>query len=114
MVKAVRDKQVYAKLGSQSAAIITDESKVQVATTHDIPFLATGGRHGYTATFGKLRNGLATNLSQLNSIHIDVSASTVTVGGGVRFGDIIDPLYEAGFELRMYLSNLTGIRRLLK
>lgn len=41
--------------GESSKAIdYTDKSKVQLATAHAIPFLATGGRHGYTATLGKL------------------------------------------------------------
>lgn len=75
-----------------------------MATQKDIPFLATGGRHGYGTTLGNLKNGLAIDLSQLNSIRVDKEAETVTIGGGVRWRDILDPVYEAGFEMREFSS----------
>ncbi|KUI74338.1 hypothetical protein VM1G_09891 [Cytospora mali] len=40
---------------------------VKLATTHNISILATGRRHGYTTTLEKLQNGLAIDLSKLNS-----------------------------------------------
>ncbi|KAI1660864.1 FAD-binding domain-containing protein [Daldinia decipiens] len=73
---------------------------VKLATTHKIPFLATGGRHGYTTTLGRLHNGLAIDLSHFNSLNLNTTAQTLTVGPGVRVGDIFDPLYNAGFEIQ--------------
>lgn len=43
------------------------------------------------------------DLRQLNSIKLDTKAETVTVGGGVTTGEVLDPLFEAGFELREWL-----------
>ncbi|KAK7750698.1 hypothetical protein SLS62_007398 [Diatrype stigma] len=103
---------VYSPPSYLAAITPSDEGAVvkavQVATAHNIPFLATGGRHGYTATFGSVQNGLAIDLSQLNPIDIDASTSTITVGGGVRIGDVIDPLYQSGFELRLVGATLGG------
>lgn len=75
-------------------------TKVSIATLNSIPFLATGGKHGYSTSFGELGDGLAIDLSNFNTINVDKNASTVTIGGGVRFSDIFDPLYAAGKELR--------------
>ncbi|OTB10571.1 hypothetical protein K445DRAFT_69978 [Daldinia sp. EC12] len=73
---------------------------VKLAKSLKIPFLATGGRHGYTTTLGDLHDGLAIDLSHFKSIHVDKSAQTVTVGPGVRVGEIFDPLYNAGFDIQ--------------
>ncbi|KAI0101072.1 FAD-binding domain-containing protein [Daldinia grandis] len=72
---------------------------VKVARAANIPFLATGGRHGYGTTLGKLQGGLAIDLSQLKSVKVDKAAGTVTVGAGVRIDDAMRPVYEAGYEL---------------
>lgn len=66
------------------------------------PFLATGGRHGYGGTLGQLRNGLALDLSRLNSVVVDKNAASLTIGPGVRFRDIFDKVYEAGFHIRKF------------
>ncbi|KAI6086403.1 FAD-binding domain-containing protein [Hypoxylon rubiginosum] len=73
---------------------------VKLATSHKIPFLATGGRHGYTTTLGNLQNGLAIDLSRLNSLALDTTAQTLTVGPGVTVGEVFDPLYNAGFDIQ--------------
>ncbi|TRX92610.1 hypothetical protein FHL15_006537 [Xylaria flabelliformis] len=73
---------------------------VKIATSNRIPFLATGGRHGYTTTLGNLKNGLALDLSQFNTVEVDKKAGTLTVGGAVRISQIYDPVYEAGYELQ--------------
>ncbi|KAI1658575.1 FAD-binding domain-containing protein [Daldinia decipiens] len=72
---------------------------VKVARAANIPFLATGGRHGYGTTLGNLQGGLAIDLSQLKAIEVDKAAGTVTVGAGVRIGDAMRPVYDAGYEL---------------
>lgn len=74
--------------------------QIKLATKHNIPFLATGGRHGYSTAHGKLQNGLAVDLRRLNHIELDAAAETITVGGGVTTGEVLDPLFEAGFDLR--------------
>lgn len=62
----------------------------------------TGKRHGYTTTLRGLKDGLAIDLSRMNSINVNAAAETVTIGPGVTAGDIFDPLYNAGFEIRTY------------
>ncbi|KUI56423.1 6-hydroxy-D-nicotine oxidase [Cytospora mali] len=82
---------------------------VKLATKHGIHFLATAGRHGYSTVHGKLQNCLAIDLRQLNSIKLDMRAETVTVGGGVTTGEVLDPLFEAGFGLPTGSCSATGI-----
>ncbi|RYP18019.1 hypothetical protein DL767_009911 [Monosporascus sp. MG133] len=82
---------------------------VQLATSNGIPFLATGGRHGYTTTLGDLNEGLAIDLSLFNRLEIDKSAGTIKVGGGVRFRDIYDPVYTAGFEIQLGTASCPGM-----
>ncbi|KAI1120194.1 Glucooligosaccharide oxidase [Nemania abortiva] len=72
---------------------------VGLASQHNIPFLGTGGRHGYSTTLGDLQGGLAIDLSKLNSVAVNKRAGTVTVGPGVRFADVFEPLFEAGYML---------------
>lgn len=78
--------------------------KVKLASIHDIPFLATGGGHGYATTFGKLQNGLEIDLSFFRSVSVDAASSTMTIGGAVVFRDIYEPLYNAGKEIRMFCT----------
>ncbi|KAF7539872.1 hypothetical protein G7054_g1801 [Neopestalotiopsis clavispora] len=73
---------------------------VNLATSHNVSFLATGGRHGYTHTIGDLHDGLAIDLTQLDHIVVDSDAQTLTVGPGVRVEAIMDPVYDAGFFLQ--------------
>jgi FAD/FMN-containing dehydrogenase len=75
---------------------------VKVAVAAKVPFLATGGRHGYTTTLGKLQNGLSIDLSKMNSLKIDTAAQTVTVGPGVKIGDLIGPILEKGYQMREF------------
>ncbi|KFA60106.1 hypothetical protein S40285_09442 [Stachybotrys chlorohalonatus IBT 40285] len=72
---------------------------VRFARANNIEFLATGGRHGYVPGFGRLQRGLAIDLSNLNSVYINETAETMTIGGGVRARDVTGPVSAAGFEL---------------
>ncbi|KAJ2997448.1 hypothetical protein NUW58_g649 [Xylaria curta] len=81
----------------------TDEKQVaeivKVATANKIPFLATGSRHGYAASLGKLQNGLSIDLSEMKMLEIDTLAQTVTIGPGVKIGDLISGISEAGYQM---------------
>lgn len=48
---------------------------------------------------------MAIDLSQLDSYEIDPNAETVTIGGSVTIGDMMDSLAEAGFMLRKLLTS---------
>lgn len=76
--------------------------QVKFATTFRVPFLATGGGHGFATTFARLQNGIEINLGSFNSVFVDKATSTVTIGGSAIFENIIDPLFNAGFELRQF------------
>ncbi|KAL2825437.1 FAD-binding domain-containing protein [Aspergillus cavernicola] len=82
---------------------------VTLATAHKIPFLATGGRHGYGSTLGKLQDGLALDLSPLNNMTIDASAGTLTVGPGVILSDIIEPVFKAGYQIQTGTCSCVGM-----
>ena len=43
---------------------------------------------------------MAIDLSKLNTIQINKNAGTLTIGPGVRFEEIFDPLYAAGWQVR--------------
>ena len=74
--------------------------QVKAARKYNVPFLATGGRHGYGTTLSKLRNGLAIDMSHLNEVKIDQTSSTLTVEGGAKIRDVLRPVHDAGFQLR--------------
>lgn len=99
VVKIVRRQDIEA--GPRNNWLLT-APQVKVATQHNISFLATGGRHSYTTTIQALHNGLEVDLSQLDTVKVDAAAQTLTVGPGVRVGDIFDPLYDAGLEIRKF------------
>ncbi|KAF6813128.1 FAD binding domain-containing protein [Colletotrichum musicola] len=73
---------------------------VKLATSNRLSFLATGGRHGYNTDLASLQNGIAIDLSRLNQVRVDRQARTLTVGPGARFGNIVGPVSDAGFEIQ--------------
>ena len=74
--------------------------QLRLATTHNIPFLATSGRHGFNPTLGKLQSGLSIDLSKFDQLVVNAKAGTITVGPAIRYRDMLDPVYNAGFEVR--------------
>ncbi|KAI0446151.1 FAD-binding domain-containing protein [Xylaria telfairii] len=82
---------------------------VKVATANKIPFLATGGRHGYGTSLGKLRDGLSIDLSKMKALEIDTDAHTATIGPGVMNGDLIGPVLEAGYQMPIGSCPLVGV-----
>ncbi|KFA51925.1 hypothetical protein S40293_07063 [Stachybotrys chartarum IBT 40293] len=72
---------------------------IQFARDNDMEFLATGGRHGYTPGYGRLQSGLSISLENLNSVSVNQTAATLTVGGGVRIRDVTQAVADAGFEM---------------
>lgn len=85
---------------------LSNRSQIKLAEQNNIPFLATGGRHGYSTTLGNIQGGLAIDLSKLNSIVIDTDLDQLTIGPGVRFRDIFEPLYQAGYQIRKHSRSL--------
>ncbi|EED21270.1 conserved hypothetical protein [Talaromyces stipitatus ATCC 10500] len=73
---------------------------VNLARTYGFPFLTRGGGHGYAASLGAFKEGVSLDLSHWKSIQVNSSALTMTVGPGVIYNDIFDPLYDAGFLMQ--------------
>lgn len=68
-----------------------------------MPFLATGGGHGNSLTMSKLQEGLVIDLGNFNAFSLDTEKDLLTVGGSTIYLDVLQALYDAGKQLRMYL-----------
>ena len=62
-------------------------------------------------TLGKFQNGIEIDLGLFKNVAIDAAANTMTIGGGVIFDDVFDPLYNAGKEIR---SSNPGVKQFEK
>ncbi|KAF1359685.1 FAD-binding domain-containing protein [Lizonia empirigonia] len=82
---------------------------IKYASENEVAFMGTGGGHGYTTTTSALENGINVDLSAFDSISIDASASTMTIGGAVTFGDILDPVHAAGKEIQTGSCSCVGM-----
>ncbi|KAL6831869.1 hypothetical protein V8C40DRAFT_273301 [Trichoderma camerunense] len=73
---------------------------ISLAKTKRFPFLTRGAGHGYAASLGDFQLGLSLDLSQWKHLEIDKRAQTLTVGPGITFAEIFDPLFNAGFYIQ--------------
>ncbi|KAL7937297.1 hypothetical protein V8C35DRAFT_276808 [Trichoderma chlorosporum] len=96
---AVVNPGTEADIGKVSNSIGLERFKINLATTRRLPFLARGAGHG-GANMSDPQSGVSLDLSKFNSITIDSAAQTMTVGSGVHYRDIFDPLYNAGFYMQ--------------
>ncbi|KZF23843.1 putative FAD-dependent oxidase [Xylona heveae TC161] len=96
-------------VGVRPATEVDVQNLVVFAALHRIPFLATGGAHGFTTSYGALHNGILLDLSQFRTVSVDADANTMTIGAGVRFGDVYEPLYNAGKEITTGTSSCVGM-----
>lgn len=81
---------------------LTLDKKIKYAQQNGIAFMGTGGGHGYTVTTGAIKNGINIDLSGFDSVTVDKAASKMTIGGAVTFGEVFDPVFAAGKEIRKY------------
>ncbi|KAL6156932.1 hypothetical protein ACJQWK_06901 [Exserohilum turcicum] len=82
---------------------------VRYASQNNIPFMGTGGGHGYTTTTSAIKNGINIDLGGFKSIAIDAAANTMTIGGAVTFGDVLNPVYNAGKEIQIGSCSCVGM-----
>ncbi|KAK3683408.1 hypothetical protein B0T22DRAFT_519299 [Podospora appendiculata] len=80
---------------------------VNVARTHGVSFLTTGGGHS-TADFSAFA-GISIDLGNFKSATLDATNSLLTVGGATEFVDIYNLLYDAGKELPVGSCACPGI-----
>ena len=74
--------------------------QIKFAATSKIPLLTTGGAHGFPTTLGLVKCGIELDMSNFNKVVVDAKANKLTIGGGVRFGDILVPMTQAKKEMR--------------
>jgi hypothetical protein len=61
--------------------------------------LTTGGAHGFPTTFGLVKGGIELDMLNFNKVVVDAKTNKLTIGGGVRFGDILGPMTQAKKEM---------------
>ncbi|KAJ3580058.1 hypothetical protein NPX13_g507 [Xylaria arbuscula] len=74
-------------------------SIVKAANAANVPFLATGGRHNFGTTLKNLQNGLAIDLSLMNSVTVDAENGIAVIGGGAKIQTVLDAVSKAGFMI---------------
>ena len=78
--------------------------QIQYASQNTIPFLATGGGHGYSGSLGRLDNGIELDMGAFKSVSVDAQNNLMTVGGSVTFKDLMTPCYNAGKAIRKSIA----------
>ena len=71
--------------------------------------MATSGKHGYCSKLNEMQQVLQIDLSALNEIHVNAGADTVTVGPGVQFKDVFDPLFNTGKEMTVGICSSVSV-----
>nr|QNC49721.1 Hfaza2M [Hypoxylon fragiforme] len=86
---------------------------IQPATVHDvqniIPFLVTGGGHGVSVQLANLKEGIQVDLGKFNNVTFDSDTQLLTVGGAAKFSQLIDPLYELGYQFPLGTAYCVGV-----
>ncbi|KAF2197103.1 FAD-dependent oxidase [Delitschia confertaspora ATCC 74209] len=91
------------------ASVPDVQNLITLATANNVSFLVTGGNHGYSTTFSKLQNNLAISMRSFNSVTINATENTMTVGGGTLFSEVYDVLYNAGKEIQGGVCSGVGV-----
>ncbi|KAH8594178.1 hypothetical protein B0O99DRAFT_742092 [Bisporella sp. PMI_857] len=81
---------------------------VRIASAHNIPFMATNGGHGTSLIYGTVK-GIDINLGSFDSVKVDLDKNQLTVGAGAKFGNITEPLYNAGKAIPRGNSPCVGV-----
>ncbi|OAG12219.1 FAD-binding domain-containing protein [Paraphaeosphaeria sporulosa] len=85
------------------------QKTVQFASKFGIPFLAVSGTHGWTKTLNNLPYGIQINMRKLNSVTVDPSGNTATIGGGTLQWEANKVLYAKGKQAVLTLCECTSI-----
>jgi hypothetical protein len=85
---------------SSIVTLIHLDEQVTYAARNNVSFLTTGAAHGYSGSLVTLNNGIELDMSNFKTVSMDVSKNQMTVGGSVKFSDIMNPVYSAGKSIR--------------
>ncbi|KAG9232589.1 hypothetical protein BJ875DRAFT_380380 [Amylocarpus encephaloides] len=89
---------------------ISNTVSVKWANTNNIPFLAQSGGHGLYKGLSTLgANGILINLRALNTVKVDATAGTATIGGGTLTHEAIDAAQAAGTHIVTGVCNTVGV-----
>jgi FAD/FMN-containing dehydrogenase len=81
---------------------------IAFARRHDLPLAVRGGAHN-GAGLGTCDDGVVLDLSQLDAIDVDAAQSTVTVGGGCKWGQVDAATHQAGLAVPSGVISTTGV-----
>ncbi|RPB14059.1 FAD-binding domain-containing protein [Morchella conica CCBAS932] len=81
---------------------------VKYAYTHSREILAANRRHGWSKSLDYVKDAIMIDISTLTNITVDAAANTVTVGGGVRVGDVMPVLQAVGKETSTGICDCAG------
>ena len=95
----VSDVQALVDTAFGCDSAFTKTTQVKFGTRCNIPILATSGQHGLDIQLAELQSGMEIDLSPFRNVSVDAEKDTLIVGGGVRFLDVFDPVFDAGKEL---------------
>ncbi|KAH8691967.1 FAD binding domain protein [Talaromyces proteolyticus] len=82
---------------------------VKLASRYNIAFLATGGGHGASQNFANVTNAISIDLSNFNTIDVDAENNRITIGGGVTYGELYEPLSSIGKEIPTGNARCVGV-----
>ncbi|KAF2761541.1 FAD-dependent oxidase [Pseudovirgaria hyperparasitica] len=82
---------------------------LRTAVENDMPFLATGGGHGYTSSYADLQGGVQIDMSGFDSVDVDEQSGEVVVGAGAVFADLFGPVADAGREIQTGSCSCVGV-----
>ena len=81
---------------------------MKYCTTHNIPFLAQNGGHGWIDSFDLHKNGVIINLAKLNAVKFNANKTQARIGGGTLVSQAIDSAYATGVQLQTGNCNCVG------
>ncbi|TGO20463.1 hypothetical protein BPAE_0294g00090 [Botrytis paeoniae] len=82
---------------------------IQYASTNKLPFLATGGGHGYTTTLGSLQNGLVLDMGNFKTMELNSTTNMLTIGGSIKSSDVTPMIQAAGKEFPVGQCTCVGL-----
>ncbi|KAI1746384.1 hypothetical protein F4680DRAFT_401248 [Xylaria scruposa] len=93
----------------QPASVEDVRNIVKIAASHGISFLATGGGHGVSNHLANLQGGLQIDLRKFNHVAFDRDTRRLTIGGAVKFAQLIEPVFEAGCQFPLGTAYCVGV-----
>lgn len=80
----------------------THRCQVNYARARGIQFAARAGGHSLTTSLRRIKDAIAIDMRQLNSINFDKEKQQMTVGGGVTTGEFANATHAHGMEVSKF------------